>query len=274
MVVLTHGILIDPQHARFPSLPHLIHTLICAVGNSAAPMTKPDPIQYTFVEPALLEQALTHASVGRRHNERLEFLGDAVLDLVVVENLFKAREDLPEGELTVRKSHVVSRPSLAVAADELELPGRTKVSRGLDRENLSAAVKAGLYEAVVGAIYLDGGLEAAVEFIQRTLSAPLSRARSIEGVKIPKQGLQELAQTDGGDPPTYEILEETGEAHAPRFSVRARLGDRCFSAAWGSTLKEAESLAAQKALHEIEFGPDASGSLKFGHGIFTGEDAQ
>lgn len=236
-------------------------------------MSTPDPIQHAFEDPALLEQALTHASVGRRHNERLEFLGDAVLDLVVVEDLFLSREDLSEGELTVRKSHVVSRPSLAVAADDLALPERTKVGRGLDRANLSAAVKAGLYEAIVGAIYLDGGLQNAAEFIRRTLAAPILQAQSVEGVKIPKQALQELAQKDGGEPPTYEVLEEAGEAHAPRFRVRVRLENRCFPEAWGSTLKEAESLAAQAALEEIETQPEAQSKQGFGSGIYTEGDA-
>lgn len=238
-----------------------------------APMVTPDPIEYAFKDESLLTQALTHASMGMRHNERLEFLGDAVLDLVVVDDLYRTREDLSEGELTVRKSHVVSRPSLAVAADKLGLPGRTKVGRGLNRDDLSAAVKAGLYESVLGAIFLDGGLEAAAEFIKRTLGEPLSRARSDEGVRVPKQSLQELAQRNGGEPPTYEVLEEAGEPHAPRFLVRARIEERCFPEAWGSTLKEAEGLAAEAALSELNPAPQDDATQEFGEGVFTDGEA-
>ena len=234
-------------------------------------MEPPDPIQYTFEDESLLLQALTHASVGRRHNERLEFLGDAVLDLVIVEDLYRSRHDLSEGELTVRKSHVVSRPSLAVATDELGLPARTKVGRGLKRENLSAAVRAGLYESVVGAIYLDGGFGAAQTFIRRTLAAPLVRALSDEGVQVPKQSLQEFAQQDGGEPPVYEVVEETGEAHAPRFLVRAHIGERSFPEAWGTTLKEAEGLAALAALEKIQQPPVETTEPFFGQGVFPSE---
>lgn len=209
-------------------------------------------LPHAFVDPALLEEALTHASARPRHNERLEFLGDAVLDLVVAEELFGARTDLPEGELTVRKSHVVSRPTLAEAADRLGLTPRLRVGKGLRKVELSSTVRAGLFEAVVGAVYLDGGLEAARSFVHATLSAPLDRARAAAEVVVPKQRLQELAQRDGGAPPTYELLEEAGEAHAPRFRVRAVVAGTPHPDAWGSTVKEAEMEAARLALAQLE----------------------
>jgi ribonuclease-3 len=224
-----------------------------AVERSPHPPVQPVPdLPHAFVDTALLEEALTHASARPRHNERLEFLGDAVLDLVVAEELFGARTDLPEGELTVRKSHVVSRPTLAEAADRLGLTPRLRVGKGLRKVELSSTVRAGLFEAVVGAVYLDGGLEAARSFVHATLADSLDRARAEAEVVVPKQRLQELAQRDGGAPPTYELLEEVGEAHAPRFRVRAVVAGTPHPEAWGSTLKEAEMEAARLALAQLE----------------------
>ena len=209
-------------------------------------------LPHAFEDPSLLEEALTHASAGPRHNERLEFLGDTVLDLIVAEALFTERADLPEGELTVRKSHVVSRPTLAEAADRLGLTPRLRVGKGLRKVELSASVRAGLYEAVVGAVHRDAGLEAARSFVETSLAEALGRARAQAEVVVPKQRLQELAQRDGGAPPSYELLEESGEAHAPRFRVRAVVAGTPHPDAWGSTLKEAERRAALLALEALD----------------------
>lgn len=224
------------------------------MGCPLSPPDALDPIPglpHSFEDPALLERALTHASKGPRHNERLEFLGDAVLDLVVAELLYRERADLAEGDLTVRKSHVVSRPSLADAADRLGLTGRLKLGRGMDRDHVSASVRAGLFEAVVGAVYLDGGLPAAEAFVGVALETALDEALRQESIRVPKQLLQELAQRNGGSPPTYELLEEDGTAHSPRFRVRAVVGEEAFESAWGSTLKEAQSRAATAALEHL-----------------------
>src|SRR5258707_2845455 len=144
-------------------------------------------LPHAFRDPALLELALTHSSTGASaDNERLEFLGDAALDLVVAEELFRAQPDLAEGELTELKSHVVSRVTLARAARLLELEPAARIGLGLRRRAPPASVLANLYEALLGAVYLDGGLEAAREFARATLAEPLALARARRGSANPK----------------------------------------------------------------------------------------
>jgi len=206
-------------------------------------------LPHAFRDPALLELALTHSSTGSAaDNERLEFLGDAALDLVVAEELFRAHPDLAEGELTELKSHVVSRPTLARAARTLQLEPAARIGLGLRRRALPASVLANLYEALLGAVYLDGGLEAARAFALATLEEPLARARSRRGSANPKQELQQRAQQRWNELPLYHALESRGAAHARAFLVCAELRGERFPPAWGRTLKEAESWAAHEAL--------------------------
>ncbi len=206
-------------------------------------------IPHQFRDPALLELALTHSSTGaERDNERLEFLGDAALDLVIAEELFRHHVELPEGGLTVLKAWVVSRRTLADAGRELGLENEARLGGGLSRRTLSRAVLANLYEAVLGAIYLDGGLEAARAFIHATLAEPLAFVRAGRTGANPKQVLQEYCQRRSGSPPQYEVLEDRGRAHARAFLVRARTPASTFPSAWGRTRKEAEHWAAYEAL--------------------------
>jgi ribonuclease-3 len=213
-------------------------------------------VPHEFTDPALLTLALTHASTGEeRDNERLEFLGDAALDLVVAEELYREHPDLDEGELTERKALVVSRRSLAVAARRLALEELGRFGRGLDRHTLSRSVLANLYEAVLGAVYLDAGLGPVREFVRSTLAEELgeANARNTERpAASPKQLLQELCQKTAGTLPRYELVEMRGEAHARAFLIRACLGEREFPPAWGRNRKEAEHWAAQEALYVLE----------------------
>jgi len=215
-------------------------------------------LSYTFRDPALLELALTHASAGvstqagRRDNERLEFLGDTVLDLVIAEELFGDPERHAEGKLTEMKAAVVSRKALADAARRLDLALAARLGRGLAQREPSRAIMANLFEAIVGAIYLDGGLEAAREFTLRTLAVELEEARARKDEAVPKQGLQERCQREFGVPPTYELVERRGDDNTRAFLVRARVGERAFAPAWGRTMKEAESWAACEALLELD----------------------
>ena len=148
----------------------------------------PEPmpeIPYSFQEHSLLELALTHASVGEgENNERLEFLGDAVLDLIVADELYRWHTKLPEGDLTEFKAWVVSRQVLAQAAQSLKLEDSAHVGSGMKNRALPRSVLANLYEAVLGAVYLDGGFEAARKFALHTLETPLERVRKsdIHGV--------------------------------------------------------------------------------------------
>jgi ribonuclease-3 len=215
-----------------------------------------DGIPHPFQDEKLLRLALTHASTREaQDNERLEFLGDAVLDLLVAEELFLADGDLDEGVLTELKSHVVSRRTLAEGARDLRLHEQARLGSGLARRTLSRSVLANLYEAVLGAVYLDAGLEAARAFVRTTLAKALGEAREQRGTDNPKKRLQELCQARWGEPPEYETLETRGEAHTRSFLVRALVDERTFPTAWGRTRKEAEQWAAHEALLILEAQP-------------------
>jgi ribonuclease-3 len=207
------------------------------------------PLPYEFRDPDLLELALTHSSLGSsRDNERLEFLGDAALDLVVAEDIFRCHRDLAEGEMTELKASVVSRKSLAEAATALGLGESARLGQGLRQRALPRSVLANLYEAVLGAIYLDGGLEAARGFIHSTLSTQLLAVRARDRDANPKQRFQQLCQSRFGELPAYVVLESRGEAHARAFLIAAEADHERFPSAWGRTRKEAESWAAHEAL--------------------------
>ena len=206
-------------------------------------------LPYEFTDAELRELALTHSSLGlERDNERLEFLGDAALDLIVADELFRHHADLPEGDLTELKAWVVSRKSLAEAARELELEAIARVGPGLRERALPRSVLANLYEALLGAIYLDGGLDAVRAFVLTTLRTPLNQVRHRNQGPNPKQALQQWCQKQWGSLPTYEVIESRGEAHARAFLIAAEAGGEKFPSAWGRTRKEAESWAAHEAL--------------------------
>ena len=217
-----------------------------------------DPL-HRFADPHLAALALTHASagvsdaLGRRDNERLEFLGDTVLDLVVADALFGDRARYPEGALTEMKAQVVSRQALAIAAQRIGLPDHARLGRGLDRQALSRSVLANLYEAVVGAVYLDRGLVAARDFVLDTLAPEMSAARERGGHPRPKQAFQEVCQQEYDGPPDYEVLRTRGDDNARAFLVAARAGGEQVPPAWGRTMKEAEHWAAYEALLDLGF---------------------
>ena len=220
-----------------------------------------ESIGYEFRRPELLAQALTHASVAsERDNERLEFLGDAALNLATTELLFAREPALSEGAMTEIKAAVVSRRALAESARALGLDAAALLGKGLQGRALPVSVLANLYEAVLGAIYVDGGFEPARAFVRRTLSATLADAERELASANPKQRLQHLAQARWATLPDYELLETRGDAHARAFLVRAKLGERAFPSAWGRTRKEAERWAAHEALLALADGPgDATG---------------
>jgi len=212
------------------------------------------PLSHSFRDPGLLRLALTHASTGKpENNERLEFLGDAVLDLVVAEELYERAPPLSEGQMTELKAWVVSRQVLAEAAAGLGLGEEAHLGHGMRDRALPRSVLANLYEAVVGAVYLDGGIEAARAFAMQTLREPLEGTREPSlDAQNPKQALQRLGQIETGEPPTYVLLEQRGDAHARAFLVAAEIADRRFPSAWGRTRKEAERWAAHEALLVLE----------------------
>ena len=210
-------------------------------------------LPHEFRNESLLALALTHSSThAGENNERLEFLGDAVLDLVIAEELFNDDEQLAEGPMTDMKSVIVSRKGLAEAAAALKLGEHANLGQGMQQASLPRSVLANLYEAVLGAVYLDAGLEAARSFALETLRDLLERARRDGGSKNPKQELQIHVQRMHGSPPDYVLIEDRGSAHARAFLVAAEFNGKRYAPAWGRTLKEAERWAAHEALLVIQ----------------------
>lgn len=209
-------------------------------------------IHYQFRDVGLLKAALTHASSAdqrRDSNERMEFLGDAVLGLVVCQALYERLPDALEGDMTKIKSAVVSRRTCARVAQNLRLTQGLQLGQGMDNgDHLPRSLAAGTLEAVIAAIYLDGGLEAAQTFILRNLDSELQQAAASQNHFNNKSQLQQWAQRVMNSTPIYELLDEKGPDHAKCFEVAVSIGGRQFPSAWGPTKKEAEQKAASLAL--------------------------
>lgn len=210
---------------------------------------------HSFADKKLLAQALTHASLADSRlesNERLEFLGDAVLGLVVCEYLFGTYEDLLEGELTKIKSSVVSRRTCADIAQELGLDELLRLGKGLaDRRALPRSVLAAVFESIIGALLIDGGLDVARDFILKGLAPMIERAAGSGHQYNFKSVLQQAAQEAMGQPPQYLVLDEKGPDHAKCFEVCVEIGVKRFSSCWGASKKQAEQQAALEALLEL-----------------------
>ena len=213
-------------------------------------------IGYKFSNVNLLEQALTHASVADDRlgsNERLEFLGDAILGSVICQELFARFPDYLEGELTKIKSMIVSRRTCAGLADELELVQFLHVGKGMITQNgLPNSCKAASIESLIAAVYLDGGDQAARDFILRLVSPLLDRADAKQHQGNFKSMLQQHAQRIMGITPSYELLDEKGPDHSKCFEVGVVIGKKRFPTGWGPSKKEAEQLAAFRALQHLK----------------------
>lgn len=212
-------------------------------------------IDYRFQNRQLLEAALTHAS-GADHrlgsNERLEFLGDAVLGLVVCRRLFEDYPDNLEGELTRVKSIVVSRVTCAEASEALGLEEFLVLGKGMTTSpQVPRSVLSDVFEALIAAIYLDAGLDVAQAFIEKHLGDKIEQAAAGETGGNFKSQLQQLAQREHGVTPTYHVLDEKGPDHSKCFKICARLGHRDFAPAWGRSKKESEQLAARNAIYAL-----------------------
>ncbi|REJ82057.1 MAG: ribonuclease III [Planctomycetota bacterium] len=213
-------------------------------------------LQYEFTNRQLLRRALTHASAARTRlesNERLEFLGDSLLGAIVCNELFEKYPGSPEGELTRVKSVVVSRATCCRLADRLGLQNYLLAGRGITIQNhVPDSVLAAQFEALVAAIFLDGGFSAATEFVLREVQGEIERAsESATGVNY-KSLLQHFGQRDSGEAPRYVVLDEQGPDHSKCFKISAVVAGRRYSAAWGPSKKEAEQRAAENALAELQ----------------------
>jgi len=223
-------------------------------------------VGHGFADRRLLREALTHSSATvtgrrrqtRRHrsNERLEFLGDRVLGLVVADLLMAAYPEEPEGALTHRHDALVRRETLAEVAAEIGLGRWLSLARGEEEGGGRAnpAILANSCEALIGAVYLDGGLAAARAFIERHW------AGRIEAVRTPprdaKTALQEWAQARGLDRPGYAVVQSSGPAHAPMFTVEVSLGERGQETALAKSKRAAEQAAAERLLERLKEGSD------------------
>lgn len=213
-----------------------------------------EKIGYHFAGEGLLRQALTHSSYAnerhmRKHadNERLEFLGDAVLEIVSSDFLYRAYPDKTEGDLTKLRASLVCEPTLALCTRELRLGDYLFIGRGEEstggRERDSVLSDA--LEAVIGAIYLDGGISAAGDFIRRFILTDIEHKKLFHDCKT---SLQEVVQAQGGEMLSYRLVGEEGPDHDKRFTAEALVGGRVLGRGTGRTKKAAEQEAAYQSL--------------------------
>ncbi len=209
-------------------------------------------LEYHFRNSDLLRSALTHSSsatVRADSNERMEFLGDAVLGLVVCHELYDRLPAAMEGDLTKIKSAVVSRRICARVAERLRLTDSLILGQGMDLgDPLPRSLAAATLEAVIAAIFLDGGLDPARTFILANMGSELDAACASQHQFNYKSQLQQYAQRELGGSPQYEVLDEKGPDHAKCFEVAVIVRGRQLSVAWGPSKKEAEQIAALRAL--------------------------
>jgi len=239
------------------------------MGRASSPITKDlqlaelerceRRIGYTFRSKELLSAALTHAS-GAQHrlasNERLEFLGDAILGAVVCELLYSLYPDYLEGDLTKIKSVVVSRQTCAKISEALGLQEFLVLGKGMTTHpTVPPSLLADVFESLVAAIYLDGGDPASREFIQRYLEPEIELAAAGELGGNYKSLLQQIAQRENGSTPSYHLMDEKGPDHSKCFKISAQVGRTRFQPAWGRNKKEAEQRAARNALAELNQEP-------------------
>lgn len=210
---------------------------------------------YQFSDKSTLIKAFTHSSaVDDRldSNERLEFLGDAVLALIICQALFERFHEYLEGDLTKIKSKLVSRETCAQISNQLGLHEFLKVGKGMvSNKALSGSLAAGVLETVIAAIYLDGGFTAARAFILRIFENLLVEADAEKVQGNFKSLLQQYAQERFSATPSYVLLDEKGPDHNKCFELEVMITDRHFPSAWGTNKKEAEQKAAFNALLEL-----------------------
>jgi len=220
---------------------------------------------YQFRDCELLFTSLTHSSIaGSRlqSNERLEFLGDSVLGLVVCQELYGRFHDWMEGDLTKVKSFVVSRRVCAAIADKIGLTDLLILGNGIDaRNSLPMSLRAAVFEAVIGAILVDGGIEPAREFILRTVAGYIDQCSQSDNHENHKSTLQQYAQRRLSATPSYQALDEQGPDHCKCFEVCVVLEGRRFPSAWGASKKEAEQEAARLALERLRAADETKEAL-------------
>ena len=221
--------------------------------------TLEEKIGYAFRDRTLLENALTHSSYANEHrdkgmpsNERLEFLGDSILGLVVADHLYRNRPDLPEGDLTRIRAALVCEGSLVEVAKALDLGSYLKLGRGEESGGgrKRPSIQADAVEAMLAAVYLDGGIGQARKLIHNLI---LNQEREkIANGRDYKTALQELVQRESGQVLSYRLVGESGPDHAKCFSMEVLLNGQPIGAGEGRSKKEAEQAAAKAAVGKLE----------------------
>ena len=222
-----------------------------------------DKLFLKFNNQELMRQALTHRSylnenpaLGKNHNERLEFLGDAVLELIVTESLYEKFPEKPEGELTSLRAALVNSKMLSSVAVDIELNDYLLLSRG-EAKDLGRArqyILANAFEALIGAAYLDSGYEISKKFVEKSVLSKLDKVLAERLYKDPKSLFQEEAQERVGITPTYKVMKEWGPDHARHFIVGLFLGSELIAEGEGPSKQAAQEEAAKEGLHKKEWG--------------------
>lgn len=212
-------------------------------------------IGYAFGDASLLKQALTHRSAGSPHNERLEFLGDAVLGVVIAEALFQRFPEADEGALSRLRARLVRKSSLAELGRELDLGGYLSLGAGELRTGGQSrdSTLADALEAIIGAIYLDAGYGSAADQVRRLFASRLDGLMLRQAEKDPKTRLQEYLQSHGHNLPEYQVVEVSGEPHTQQFEVSCRVEELGRESRGGGTSRRrAEQAAAQQMLQALQ----------------------
>ncbi len=226
---------------------------------------------YTFHDPTLLVTALTHRSyvnehrrLARSHNERLEFLGDAVLELVVTDYLFRTF-DAPEGIMTAWRSALVRTESIRDAGEELGYAPLVRMSKGerSGTEQAKLHIVANCFEALVGAVYLDQGYAAATNLIKKYILNNIEKILTEGSWRDSKSYLQEITQQQESGTPVYHLLDESGPDHAKSFTVAVYIGERKMGQGTGSSKQHAQQAAAREAIKKYA----AEGVVLVGTGL-------
>jgi len=212
---------------------------------------------YRFKNLSLLENALTHSSYANENhspmgsNERLEFLGDSILGMVTADHLYKTHPHLPEGDLTRTRAALVCEESLVEVADMLDLGAYLRLGKGEDHGGgrMRPSIRADAVEAVLAAVYLDGGLEDARKIIQHFI---LDREQEKSESRDYKTALQELVQRTPGRSIVYRLVSESGPDHCRTFVMEVSVDRRCLGRGEGHSKKEAEQMAAKAAIQELK----------------------
>lgn len=217
-----------------------------------------DKLGYRFSDQDLLIQAVTHPSIAAERtdvssdNQRLEFLGDAVLQVILTEHLYRVMPEEAEGSLTKKRASLVSRPALAACAQRLDVGSHLRLGRGEEtnggRERESNLADA--FEALLGAVYLDGGIEAATRVTMRVMEPDLEEVIEGDDTSNPKGRLQEVLQAIERESPVYRIVAEEGPDHLKQFKAEVIWCGKTLGVGRGSSKKAAEAAAAETALEE------------------------